>query len=139
MLEEIAIVELINNQFGYAWSLIQWWGSVSFGLIAMSHVARKQLNFYIVIVVPALYSAYTIYSFLGIWLMIRKSVGYQLVLIELADSGNLSTGGLMTLGAHQRIGSLVGPLMLIFIAGTFISTVLYLIYSYRKELRSRKV
>lgn len=51
---DYSILELQQLSFGQAWFAIQWWASVSFGLMALTRFSGKHLNLIIVIALSAI-------------------------------------------------------------------------------------
>jgi len=132
---ELALVETLREAFGEIWSSLQWWASVSFGLIAVASLGRDRLNLLVTIGLTALYSLFTVYTLGNGSLMIAEASGAIQELAALRESGDISAVGALTLQRYEN------PMMgldfsLIFFAcfvATYVGSVGYLWYSYRKS------
>ena len=121
--------EVVNR----LWSLIQWWGGVSFGLIALAHLASEKLNGVLFLLVLSLYTAYSVLILSMLYLngaMIGDFVGE---LNQLAATGE-------TLGIYAtRLseGSVLSiPMVilgLVVVGGTYIACIFYPIYIYKHQ------
>lgn len=117
------IAEVANR----LWMLLQWWASISFGVLIVAHIASNQLNLFLTVVILFLYSAYSVYMF--------DLVEYNnnIYFAFVADLQNMSDAGIeLTAGAAANIvqpdlGYFIGPVVFV---GTYLSVNAYLIYSY---------
>ena len=136
---ESELVQIFNFAFEQAWSNLQWWASISVGLIALASIAAKKLSLAMVAGISILYVLFTVYSLINIELMSANVAGGALSeLFQLRDSGNISTVGLNLLEWTQARARLGGVLYRASIFGMFSGTLAYLWYSYRRVSVSRK-
>lgn len=52
----LELIALANSQY---FSLLQWWASISVGLVAIAHFASDRLNLFLLAALSVLYIAYT--------------------------------------------------------------------------------
>jgi len=135
-MQEFQIVELIFSGLDQAWSSLEWWASVSFGLIALTHFAAKKLNLTIVIAVSVLYILFTIYSGFNVAISTGKATFYIQDMRALAESGAISSGGIGTMDQMRVLAPPAVMTMILCAAGTFLGTLAYLVFSYRRERTS---
>ncbi len=134
-MSEDRIIELLLLAGDQTTDLLQWWLSISIGVVALAHFVARKLNLTIVIVVSVLYAAHTYSTVDGILRLGRVSSGGLLDLERMADLGNVS---LMTETFLQPAG-LPPPGLAYAVAfvGTFLGTLGFLVYSYSRA-RSTK-
>jgi Ca2+/Na+ antiporter len=135
---ELALVETMREAFGEIWSSLQWWASVSFGLIAVASLGRDRLNLLVTIGLTALYSLFTVYTLGNGSLMIAEATGAIQELAALRDSGELSAVGALTLQQYENPWAGLNFSFVFFgcFVATYVGSVAYLWYSYRKMSRS---
>jgi hypothetical protein len=132
-MQEHEVIEIIQVATEQAYSQLQWWATVSFGLIAMTYVAAKRLTLSIVIGVVILYTSFTVFTYLGVTSSSNVISLYMQELARLEEAGSLSEAGM---DARVRMESLFlarGISINLCIVGTFVGAVLYLLFSYRRE------
>jgi hypothetical protein len=137
-MSEHELLESFRSSFDQAWTQLQWWASVSFGLIALTHFAARKLNLAIVVCVSLLYVLFTIYVSLNVQALTLIGVGYLKELEVLRDSGEIGPAALSILDFASRYGLLNSWIYRLCVVATCIGTISYLVYTYRKGLRSRK-
>ena len=113
---------------------LQWWASVSFGLIALAHFGRKHLTLMVAICLSAAYLMFTLFAFVNAAFLGRIMAGTLTELSALRDSRNISAVGLALLKIDE-LGRLNGIVMIVCIAVTFLGTLTFLWYAYRKHSR----
>lgn len=122
---EYELIYLSSEQLNRTWSLLQFWASISFGLIAVSHFANKHLNLAMILTLTVLYLAFT--GFIASIIGLNEHV-VEGFLEELANKATLSKG------AQNLITSAPGGGKMIFIFtaffGTFLGVICFLWYSY---------
>jgi hypothetical protein len=114
---------------------LQWWASVSFGLIALAHFGRKHLTLMVAICLSAAYSMFTLFAFVNTAFFGRIMAGTIIELSALRDSKSISAVGLALLNIDE-FGRVNGILMIVCIAVTFLGTLTFLWYAYRKQSRA---
>ncbi|MDN4501903.1 hypothetical protein QX776_05795 [Alteromonadaceae bacterium BrNp21-10] len=131
-MSEDLIIELMNEYLNRTWSIMQFWASVSFGLIAVSHLAVKHLNVLMAIIISLLYSSFTLFVVSILSLNISVVNGFIQDLQNMLDAGTL-----VTQGALSVINNDTGVLQMVAIftafLGTFFGTLFFLWYSYAKN------
>ena len=73
--------------------LLQWWVSVSFGLVAAAHFFAKRLNLSLLIFLLFAYTAYTVFIFSHVGLQIQWNIGLMEYLSTLQERTELSPTG----------------------------------------------
>lgn len=63
-MNEYETVYLFSEYINRTWAVMQFWASVSFGLIALAHFASKHLNILLTAIVSILYAAFSFYVML---------------------------------------------------------------------------
>ena len=58
---EYEIIYLFSEYLNRTWEVMQFWASVSFGLIALSHLGARYLNALATVIVSAFYIAFTLF------------------------------------------------------------------------------
>ena len=133
-MNELALVETIRDSFGILWSSLQWWASISFGLIALSTFGRERLNLPITIFLTVLYSLFTVYTLGNGSLMIAQATGAVQDLAALRDSGEIGATGALTLQRSENpmAGLDFGLIFFGCFIATYAGSVAYLWYSFRR-------
>lgn len=131
---ELALLETLRDAFATVWSNLQWWASVSFGVMAVTTFARDRLTLLITIFLTALYSLFTAYTLGNGSLMIAQASGAIQALVEIRDSGEISTVGALTLQQYENpvAGLNFGAVFFSCFVATYVGTVAYLWFSYLK-------
>lgn len=91
-MSEYETVYLFSEYINRTWTVMQFWASVSFGLIALAHFASKQLNLLLAFLVSTLYVAFSLY-----------------VMMILRLSGTVADGFLVQLQSLQSADNPLGP------------------------------
>ncbi|MDO3388482.1 hypothetical protein QWI17_21730 [Gilvimarinus sp. SDUM040013] len=88
---EFEISYLTGEELNRMWDIMQFWVSITFGLIAMSHIARRHLNVLLVGAVSVLYLLFSVFIFRVTYFNLQVLKGH---LLDLHDFGanNLSAG-----------------------------------------------
>ena len=135
-MSELLLVETFREAFADAWSMLQWWASVSFGLIAVASFARDKLNLVVVMGLSVLYSLFTAYSYLNIAALATIALGARVELAALSDSGSISAVGLSVLEYWERLGHLNARIFPLCFLITFVGTLAYLWYAFRNNSKA---
>jgi len=125
-----------QESFTSIWYAIQWWASISFGLIALTRFSGKQLNLPIVIGVSIIYSLFTVFTIVNMLMVVAGLQGTREDLRALRDSGGIGLAAERLLGFREQYASVNGLIILTCVVATFAGTIAYLVYAYRKERRS---
>jgi hypothetical protein len=133
---DTTILELRQMGFGLIWSNLQWWASISFGLMALTRFSAKHLNLVIVWSLSILYFLFSVFTILNIAMLISTSMGLGEDLAALRDAGTLSSAGLKNLTFTETWAPVNGFIIVLCGIATFSGTISYLVYAYRKEARA---
>lgn len=115
---------------GHLWSMIQFWASVSFGLIAIAHLAATKLNTVLVTVALVLYASLSM--FIGSLIYADG----QILLAVYTDAARYAASvenvseTIRSLAAYQASESFGGVFFILALPGTFLATVSYFIYAF---------
>lgn len=131
-MSEDLIIELMNEYLNRTWSIMQFWVSVSFGLIAVSHLAVKHLHLVMAVVVSILYSAFTIFVISILGLNSEVVSGFIADLAAMNEAGTLMTKGALRVVQNDP-GRLQVMSIVIAFMGTFFGTLFFMWYSYSKN------
>jgi hypothetical protein len=131
---ELAILELIAIGLGHAWSLLQWWASISFGLIALTHFGAARLTWLLVAILVTLYTLFTVFWFLNTLGVVSEVLGHVLDLQSLDVEPALSKAAQAKVAfffeGWTGVGSFV--IMNLCVLGTYVGTTAYLIHTFVK-------
>lgn len=125
---ETEILNQLSEVYDRYWSINQWWASISFLIIAISHFASHRLNRFLIVIIIGLYSAFSIWLYR--YLVYNEDLvrGFLQDLDQLRLSGiEISQAALNTLTLKDDASTLLFER--IAQAGTFICSITYLIYS----------
>ena len=114
------------------WNFVLYWTSVSFGLMAASHVAAPKLHTAIVAMICLIYISFSVW--LG-FVFFTHNTMVNGFLDDLRAMGELSSQGAKAiLAAHEMSNQSKIPIITIFFAsiGTFLGTNIFLWYSHLK-------
>jgi uncharacterized membrane protein len=129
----------ILNQFGennaLIFSLLQWWLSVSVGLVAAAHFFAKKLNLYLVVFLVMLYTCFSIYTHLFVTLTFVTNVGLIDALIAIPED-QISSAGRAFLSWPNSLQAVMGAAFALCVIGGFVGAVAYFIMSYRANRES---
>ena len=126
----------ILNQFGennaVIFSLLQWWLSVSVGLVAAAHFLSKKLNLYLVIFLATLYSFFSVYTHLFVALTFVTNVGL-IDALNAYPEDQLSKAGQAFLAWPDSLQTLMAGAFVLCVVGGFVGAVTYFLVSYRSN------
>lgn len=124
-MSEYELIYLSSEYLNRTWSLLQFWASISFGLIAVAYFASKHLHLVMVITLTILYLAFTTFISSIIGLNEHIVAGF---FEDLAALNSLSQG------ATHLFEAAPGPMMKVSIIvvyfGTGLGVLFFLWYSY---------
>lgn len=137
---ELALVETLREAMATIWSSLQWWASVSFGLMAVASLGRDRLNLFVTLSLTALYSLFTVYTLGNGSLMIAEAGGAVQDLAALRDAGTIGSVGARTLQSYEHPMAGLNFSLIFFscFVATYAGCLGYLWYSFRKESRNRR-
>ncbi len=132
---EFEIILLINENANRLWTIMQFWASVSFGLIIVAHIAVKKLHLAMVLVLSFLYIGFSLFALSMLKLISGVSDGYLMDLEVIVQSGkDLSHAGKILVSNNVDGGTLL--LITMTFLGTFLSSITFLWYSYFSKRNS---
>jgi hypothetical protein len=137
-MSEFELLELVDLSLSRAWSHMQWWGGVSFGLIAVAHFAGKKLNLLYVAFLSVLYIAFSFYAYANLSLAVGLTGVYITTLESLVDTGELSEAGTAALRVYEDTGPRVAGWIQIAVFGLFIASLAFLFLTFWNLRKPKK-
>ena len=134
-MSDFMILDSLRSTFEVAWTQLQWWASVSFAIIALTHFAGKKLNLVLVFFVSLIYLLFTIFVWTNTGFLIAMASGYGQDLMALQNTGKVSAATQLVIDFFSKHATLNGLIIEFCIFATCIGTVSYLVYTYRKNSR----
>jgi len=125
---------LVTETLDQTWSHLQFWSSVSFGYLVLSHVTGKNLNTPIIVILSALYVAFTFQTVESLVLYGELLAGYRLDLIALREIEGLHSEAAKVWASRSGAGNDTLS-MTIALFGTFLAALFYLPYCYYRGSR----
>ena len=124
---DLEVIYQLSEVYNRVWNMSQWWASISFMIIAISHFTSHKLNKFLVGIILILYMAFSI------WLYRFSTYNVSIIFGLLQDLQNLIDSGVpLSQGAIRYLAVKEDWITPIFIniaqAGTFIATISYVIY-----------
>ena len=129
-MNEADILLQLSELYDRWWVILQWWVSVSFALLAISHFAADKLNVVLLAAVLVLYIAFTL------WMRSLLDYNSEIMAAFRIDLGEMNAAGdALSKGGNAFVVGYVGlerffPAANIAKYGTFASVIIYLIYSW---------
>lgn len=113
------------------WSLIQWWASISFGLLVLANMAADRIGLYLTVLVSMLYTGFSfvVLQMAGRNMSIVESVFVDLRALKAAGNDLTLTAQYWMQGAEPATKKALSLIMLL----TYIGVLGYFIYSYRNR------
>ena len=128
-MSEFEILDLMTKTEDQRFNLIQWWTSVTFGVIVLSHFAGRKLNLFLVVLVVLLYVGFTL--FVGDLFFGNVS---QAALHRQDLAAMQSLGAPLSEVSRQIIGEdpqvLRGIGFYFAVIGAFVGSISYLVYAF---------
>lgn len=135
-MSEAELVYQYGENANAIWSLLQWWVSVSFGVLALAHFTGKHINLAFLLGIASLYSVFSLILFLFVGTIVQIQAGVLSSLTQLGASEGISDTGsavLAAAGTWERTGTV--PMILLYL-GVSLATVCYPIYVWIQQRRS---
>ncbi|HAJ76213.1 MAG TPA: hypothetical protein DCM64_07130 [Gammaproteobacteria bacterium] len=130
-MNEADLVDQWTRTAEILWTLFQFWGGVSFGLIAIAYLAANKLNRTLLVSVISLYCLFSAWLGYGIGnlesLRNRIALDLQELAISNGSTSNLAEGIVEIMLNPPTVYTLLPALA---IAGTFFGCIGYLEYAY---------
>lgn len=133
-MSEAEILAQINSVGEFLWSLMQYWTSVSIGVLIGSHFVASRLNGVIIALFLLIYVLFTIQIVLLLRVQMHSLQGLALDLRQLADSGNTLSNAAITWLKYAPVAndSLLAKLgRQVMAIAMFLATIFYPIYCKR--------
>lgn len=130
-MSEAELLLLGSESLDRMWSLIQWWASISFGLLVIAHIAADRIGIYVAVLVSMLYTGFSF--------VVHRIAQRNMGIVEsiVGDLRVLKTAGVdLTMTAQYWMQGtdpgvkIAMPAVIIF---NYISILGYFIYSYRSK------
>lgn len=130
-MSEADVLEQLFSVYDRYWVIVQWWASVSFGLIMIAYFAADKLSALLLAVVIGLYLVYSGWVLMLLFYNVEVAYGLFLDLASLAASGLLESEGARVAleSPYVRYGTNLGMIAL---PATFLACVGYLVFAYLK-------
>ena len=136
-MSEYEILDLANQAENQVTAILQWWGGVSFGLLALGHFAAKKLNTSLVILVVVLYVSFSVMSAVRLSLNLQEYAGYFRDLTVLQENGiSLSPSTIQRIESGAQISWYAQLTFGIVLFGTFLGSICYFGYANFRERKS---
>jgi hypothetical protein len=107
--------------------ILQWWVSVSIGLLALAHFLSKKLNLYVLLLLIGTYVAYSLYMFTHLKWTFEQQTRLMTHLATLEQQGVLNSA------SEYIVENLNNPLAMwsfsLSVFALFLGTIVYVIYS----------
>ncbi len=126
---EYEIIYLISQHTDRVWNIMQFWSSISFGLIIVAYIAAAKLNWPIIVIITCIYIVFSLFILNMLKINGGMSDSYIMDLQHIIDTGKiLSNGAQSLIDVNSQDNKLV--LIISAFAGTFFSAIFFLWYSY---------
>ena len=134
-MSEAEILEQLFSIFDRYWFIVQWWASVSFGLIMIAYFAADKLSALLLGTVIGLYLIYSGWIYMLLIYNIEIAFGLLTDLRSLSDAGEIKTQGARVAIENPFViyGTWLGNVAL---PSTFFACIGYLIYAYSHARKS---
>jgi len=135
-MNEADILEQLFSVYDRYWVIVQWWASVSFGLIMIAYFAAEKLRALLLVVVLGLYIVYSGWVYMLLVYNIEVAYGLFVDLASLDASGLLESEGARIALENPYVGYGTN-LGMIALPATFFASVGYLVYAYVQARKSQ--
>ena len=134
-MSEAEILEQLFSVFDRYWFMVQWWASVSFGLIMIAYFAADKLSALLLGTVLGLYLVYSSWVYMLLVYNIDIAFGLLSDLNSLSSAGELKTQGARVAMENPfvKYGTWLGNVAL---PSTFFACIGYLLYAYAHARKS---
>lgn len=135
-MSEADILEQLFSVFDRYWVIVQWWASVSFGLIMIAYFAADKLRAFLLVVILVLYLVYSGWVFMLLVYNVDVAYGLFEDLASLKALGLLESKGAKAALENPYVGYGTN-LGMIALPATFFACVGYLVYAYLHARQSK--
>ena len=128
-MSEAEILEQLFSVFDRYWFVVQWWASVSFGIIMVAYFAAEKLSALLLGIILVLYLIYSGWVYMLLAYNIDIAYGLLADLNILSNAGELQSQGARNALENQfvRYGTSLGNVALPL---TFFACIGYLLYAF---------
>jgi hypothetical protein len=131
-MSEAELVSQITEFWDRYWVIVQWCASVSFGVVSIAHFGAERLNLLLISIIVFLYVGFTAWTGNMYYLNVTYAVALESDLQNLEKLGGItSERGAFLAHTSDRISTIIPATVIV---GTFLGTLYYLIYVYRKNI-----
>ena len=123
---EREIIESIFEIYDRDWGMIHWWGTISFGLVAVAQLEIEKLNIYLLTLIILLYSLFTGWIGLEYLFNVQVLTGFNADLAELGEAAHKGSHALL----NSRLVYKGVALQDAAVCTTYFASMGFLIYSY---------
>jgi hypothetical protein len=113
-----------------AWGMIQWWTSITFAVLLAAHLGMKYLNIVIVSIIILLYSLLSFLVAQVFFSYMQSAFASIGSLSDLSEQVDLSGLSAHLLGPNS---GLLAMTLWVTVLVTFLTTIFYVVFSYRKS------
>jgi hypothetical protein len=133
-MSEYEILDLMTKTEDQRFNLIQWWASVTFGVIVLSHFAGRKLNLFLVILVVLLYVGFTLFVADLFFGNLTQAALHREDLAAMQALGMpLSEVSRQILGENPQVLRGIG--FYVAVIGAFVGSISYLVYAFVRSGR----
>ena len=135
IVSEAEILEQLFSTFDRYWFIVQWWASVSFGLIMIAYFAAEKISALLLGTILGLYLIYTSWVYMLLVYNVDIGAGLLADLNSLSNSDELKTQGARVALENPFViyGTWLGNVALPL---TFFACIGYLLYAYSHARRN---
>jgi len=126
---EAEILEMLFSIYDRYWFIVQWWASVSFGIIMIAYFAADKLGVFTLVTVLALYCIYSGWVYMLLVYNVDVAYGLFADLDALNSAGELKTQGARVALENPFVnyGTRLGMIAL---PATFLACIGYLLHAF---------
>jgi hypothetical protein len=133
-MSEYEILDLMTKTEDQRFNLIQWWASVTFGVIVLSHFAGRKLNLFLVLLVVLLYVGFTLFVADLFFGNLTQAALHREDLAAMQALGMpLSEVSRQILGENPQVLRGIG--FYVAVIGAFVGSISYLVYAFVRSGR----
>lgn len=136
-MSEAEVLEQLFSIFDRYWTIVQWWASVSFGVIMIAHFAADKLKAFLLITVLVLYVLYSTWVYLLLVYNVDIAYGLFRDLDALSRAGALESFGAQAVLENPFVGYGTS-LGMVALPATFLACIGYLLYAYIHARKSER-
>jgi len=133
-MSEADILEQLFNIFDRYWTIVQWWASVSFGVIMIAYFAASKLRAFLLITILVLYAVYSAWVYFLLVYNVDIATGFFQDLESLRRAGELESHAARVVLDNPFVG--YGTVLgMVALPATFLACIGYLLYAFMHARR----